>query len=202
MSILITTPGASNANSYPTLAEADTYFVARLFSDTWNDADESDKEAALVMATRLIDTLLTPHRYFVPPNFGGQAGFFRTRPYWTGAAASSTQALAWPRTGMYNRNGFAILSTVIPTELKQATAEFSIQLMRQDRTTDNEALVQGITSVKTGSVELKYGSSSASSSTSTLKLVPDAAVDLLVPSWMTNELIEPMFVAAFDVVSS
>lgn len=64
-------------SSYLTLAEAVTYFDAgRLHSDAWDCANETDRNKALVMATRAIDRL----------NFHGQK-------------ADDSQALQFPRLG-------------------------------------------------------------------------------------------------------
>lgn len=53
---IIATPGAADANSYVTQAEADAYFAARFGSATWTALSGSDKETALRHATRNIDT--------------------------------------------------------------------------------------------------------------------------------------------------
>ena len=42
---------------YGTLQEANTYFAARLHSDTWEDSDNADKPKALEQAARIIDNL-------------------------------------------------------------------------------------------------------------------------------------------------
>jgi len=45
------------STAYCTQAEADTYFAGRLNADAWDDASSSDKDKALLNATRLIDRL-------------------------------------------------------------------------------------------------------------------------------------------------
>jgi len=57
---------------------------------------------------------------------------------------------------MANRNGFAIAETVLPDELKMATARLAARLATTDVTAENEAAVQGITRVKAGPVEVEY----------------------------------------------
>lgn len=42
-------------NSYINVADADTYFSERLFADVWTAATSTDKEKALIMATKVID---------------------------------------------------------------------------------------------------------------------------------------------------
>lgn len=62
--------------TYVDIAYADNYFSYRLFSDPWNEATSTEKQSALLMATRAIDQL--PLRR---------------------SKLSSDQVLAFPRTG-------------------------------------------------------------------------------------------------------
>ncbi len=191
MVTIVATPGAANANSFLTEAEADAYFDARLpLNPPWEDAD--DPTAALVMATRVLSALAQPYRYLIssdkPPYY------YRTRRTWTGAPATTTQSLPWPRTGMFDANGNAILSTVIPQALKDATAELAGQLIVADTTLDNAVAVGGIKSVKAGSVAVSFKDMIES------KVLPDAVWNLMPPSWFTSEVIEAGISALFDVL--
>src|SRR5689334_14898370 len=47
--------GLSNANSYANVADCDAYHEGHLWASTWTSAITATKEAALVLATRLID---------------------------------------------------------------------------------------------------------------------------------------------------
>jgi hypothetical protein len=189
--VLNATPGASNANSYLTLNEAQAYFDTRLFSDAWDNSDDQTK--ALIMATRTIDMLFQPYTYLITTKDGTQ--LLRTRPSWTGAASTTTQALSWPRTGMFDRNGNPIPVDVIPQQLKDAVAELAGQLSKGDRTLDSDVAVQGITSIKAGSVALTFKDSVEA------QVIPDAVYNMLVPSWLTNEILIPALEAEFDVFS-
>ncbi len=189
------TPGALTANSYATVIEAEAYFDTRVLVSGWEDADS--KDVLLMMATRTIDALLSPRRTFYPP-IGGKAGYYVNRPTWTGTRpATNLSKLAWPRSGMFDRNGVAISELVIPQELKDAVAEFAGALGTKDTTLDNDTVVQGITSIKAGPVALTFAEGAAMLS----KVLPEAVLDLLVPSWLTEQTIESMFSALFDVVS-
>jgi hypothetical protein len=180
---LDTTPGGAGADSYASEAEANTYNTDRRAptSTTWSGATIAQREAALRAAAILLD------RIFI----------------WTGAAVDGVQARSWPRTGMLTGNGFAIPTSgaaSIPIQLKEAQAEFAIQLFASDRLSDNDAQKQGITSVKAGSVAVTFsefkpnepaqldaalrlmGSELAYLS----KTVPDAVRLLLVDSWYTE----------------
>lgn len=190
--VVVATPGATNANSYLTSAEADTYFESRLPLSPieWNDVDS--KDILIVMATRVLDKLLTPFKTLTTKD--GQ-NYYRIRPAWTGLPATTTQRLCWPRIGMFDQNGNAIASNAIPQDLKDATAELAGQLGNGDRTLDNDVIVQGIKSLKAGSVALTFGDGIMP------QVIPDAVYNLLVNSWVTDELFEPALSAIFDVIS-
>lgn len=189
------TPNGPNANSFLTLAEATAYYDTRLPVSEWEDADS--QEALLIMATRLMVSMYSPSRKLVrmtPP----EDSYYLVKPTWTGSVATSTQSLPWGRIGMFDRNGNAIPSNVIPTDLKNATAELAIHLSKGDRTFDSDASVQGLKSVSAGSVSLSFKDSFDAT-----KVIPDVVFDMLVPSWLTDEIMEEagLGAAQFDVVS-
>lgn len=181
------------SNSFLTIAEAQTYFDARLPLPEWDNVDS--QEALLVMATRLMCAMFSPMRKLIRVSPPGQS-YYLIRPTWTGTVATTTQALPWGRGGMYDRNGNVILSTVIPQALKEATAEFAGQLAKGDRSFDSDAAIQGISSVKAGSVSVSFKNEFDAT-----KVIPDVVFDLLVPSWLTDEIIQQANQALFDVVS-
>ena len=88
---LTTTPGASDATSYASLTEAEAYMATLVHKDAWTEATDPAKEAALQQATRLLDTLT-----------------------WKGRKATAEQALAWPRTGVTDRDGYEVDPAAIP----------------------------------------------------------------------------------------
>lgn len=197
MPSIIATPGAANANCYCTFAEAEAYFETRVFASVWTgESDDDVKIAALIMATRTLNALAQPFKTFVPAQGGINAmpAYYRSRRQWTGAAATTTQRLAWPRTGMYDANGNLIASDAIPQDLKDATAELAMQLMMGDRTLDNDAIVQGLSSLKAGSVALTWKEGVVP------QVIPDAVYNLMPASWLTEEVITPVYNAEFDVV--
>src|SRR3954453_999453 len=67
--------GLANANTYAVVADGDAYHEAHLYATAWTAGSTPNKEAALAMATRLIDEEF---------QFNG----FRV---------SNAQALQWPR---------------------------------------------------------------------------------------------------------
>ena len=154
---LVATPGAVNENSYCTVAEADAYHSARLFSSDWTLAVTDNKTVSLIMATRLLDSMYE----------------------WASwPTAPATQSLQWPRVGLLARSKLKFIeSNVIPDELKNATAEFARQLLVADRTLDSDVETQGIQSISAGPVSLSFKSSVYP------KVVPDAVYNLLPLGW-------------------
>jgi hypothetical protein len=67
--------GKADANTYADLDDGDDYHVAHLYASVWSSASDERKEAALMMATRLIDA----------------------EYQFNGARALAGQALQWPR---------------------------------------------------------------------------------------------------------
>jgi hypothetical protein len=95
------TIGGAAANSYETLAEANEYFEERLPLPTPWVASGDLAIRSLIMATKVLDAYSRPFKSFVaekPP-------YYRIRRQWTGAPATQTQRLAWPRIGMFDGNG-------------------------------------------------------------------------------------------------
>lgn len=129
---LVATPGAATANSYCIRQEGDAYHQVHLYNTPWTQADDWKKEAALIMATRILDEQVA----------------------WNGQLASTTQALRWPRSGVLDRDGLTYCeSATIPTFLKHATAELARHLLIEDRTKDRGF---GIASVTADTVEVVF----------------------------------------------
>jgi hypothetical protein len=134
---VVATAGAANANSYLTVAEADTYFTSRLRATTWTSASADDKARALIMACRHIEE----------------------RADWdesmAGTRTSTTQVLSWPRTGALTREGDAYFdSGTVPSVIKYAAAEQALIELGSDRTEEPSA--RGIKRVSAGSVEVEF----------------------------------------------
>lgn len=184
---IVATPGAANANSYLTVEEANAYFKSRVpLSTPWENVD--DKSAALVMATRVINAVAVAKRML-------SDGYYFTSRGWTGSPATAVQSLAWPRVGMYDMNGNVIPSDVIPQALKDATAELAGQLIISDTTLDNAASVQGVSSIRAGSVSIDFKDMISK------HILPDAVWMLMPITWFTDEIYEPALRAQFDVIS-
>jgi hypothetical protein len=162
MSVAIdATPGGVSANSYCTVAEADTYHGTRLNSDTWTNAGADLKAQALVMATRTLDSHI----------------------YWSGIAVNrGIQALQWPRAGMIDLFLLPIPYTVVPQILKNATAEFARQLIEGDRLADAQSDgVAGLTSMEVGPIRMGFNSGGPKR-----KVIPDVVYEML-SQWILQD---------------
>ncbi len=122
----------ANSNSYLTVAKADSYHEGRLFATGWSGASTGDKEAALVWATRLLDTHFD----------------------WTAGKNTLTQALRWPRYGALDRDGLLIDVAILPVSLVEATAELARLLIGTDRTIEKGT--EGLKGLKVDVIELEF----------------------------------------------
>ena len=125
------TVNGSSADSYISVSDADAYHDTHLYATDWTSATTENKEKALKMATRILDEKVD----------------------WSGARATSTQALAWGRTGVTD-DGQTVVSTIVPQAIKNATAEFAKTLLAGDTTGDAQG--KGLESLEVGSIKLNF----------------------------------------------
>lgn len=102
---VVATAGASNANSYLTVAAADDLADLYLGTLNWASATTDNKGRALVMATRYLDELS-----------------------YIGTKAATTQALLWPRTEA-ECGDWSFTSSEIPKPIKQAAFDLAEYLL-------------------------------------------------------------------------
>jgi len=95
--------GKTNAESYLSEADADTYWSLRDSPAGWTDATTTEKEAALRIATEYGE-------------YGGR---------WRGYRSNTDQALDWPRMSVADDDGILISYSAIPARLEAATAELA-----------------------------------------------------------------------------
>ena len=124
---LVTTPGAVNSDTYASLAEATAYVGTLTFAGKW-PSTEAAQEALLKQAALKMETLS-----------------------WKGTRASSvaSQALAFPRIGLYDQDGYTIGSDEIPRAVKNAQIALAVWLAKKDRTADPSPA-----NLKVGSLEI------------------------------------------------
>jgi hypothetical protein len=169
MSLLDATVGGASANSFATVAEMDAWNGLNPLASGWAALSETEKEQYGIRATMGLEIM--PEA-------------------WTGGASTETQALGWPRTGMYSRNGFAIAIDVVPIDLKNAESEYANQLRIKDLFKGSVVQDMGITSVKMGPMAATFRDPLTSqeaalpSQRANAGMVPAVVRLMLVPSWL------------------
>lgn len=123
--------GLTNSNAYVSVDNADIYHEMRLHNTTWTGAIDTDKEIAIMWATKLLDTLVT----------------------WDGWKYTEAQALEWPRDGISDRAGYEIDVDEIPQFLEDATAEYAMHLIASDLTAEDGT--KGFKRLRAGPLELE-----------------------------------------------
>ena len=133
---------SSTANSYVTLAEADTYFETVPDSTTWDNKTDDQKNRSLISATRWIDSL----------NFYGDR-------------CDNDQALKWPRNN-YHVDQVELTCSAIPADIKYATYELARALANDtDAVTGNTGTTGLYDQVKLADLEVKYNQASQATGT-------------------------------------
>ena len=166
MPTIVETVGATNANSYVSLSEAEDYMETRLHKTAWEDAGSGEKEAALIWAGRIIDRTIR----------------------FNGTKVSSTQSMAWPRAGLTDGSGYEVSQTAIPVIIKDLQIEMAFLLLSSDRTAENEAGAAGLTSLRAGPVSLSFKDEI------TVKQVPDTLIATLPTEWVFRDVPYPLVV--------
>lgn len=140
--VIVTTPGDASANSYASLVDAEAYALTLPVANGWATATDPQKNAALVQATRMMDTLV-----------------------WQGYVTNwGVQALRWPRSSVILRDiqtvptvfgmayQYIVPSNTIPAKIRDACCEFAIRLISDDRASDSGGLAPE--TLKLGSMDL------------------------------------------------
>ena len=99
--------GKADAESYLSVADADTYHNTHGDSADLLAASTGDKEEALRMGTQYLDATYNT--------------------LWIGSRANETQVLDWPRSSAEDTDGFIIASDALPQAIKDATAEAAVR---------------------------------------------------------------------------
>lgn len=137
--VIVATLSGASANSYVTLAEANTYFETVPDSSTWTNKTDDQKNRAIISATRWIDAL----------------SFYGDR-------CTTTQALKWPREN-YTVDGIDLACSLIPEGIKTATYELARALANDtDAITGSTGTTGLYDQVELGELKVKYNKSSQS----------------------------------------
>ena len=142
-----TIKGAS-ANSYVTLAEANTYFETVPDSSTWTNKTDDQKNRSLIAATRWIDSFV----------------FYGDR-------CDDGQALKFPRNN-YQVDGVELACSKIPNNIKYAQYELANALANDTNAITGTTGKEGnIEQAKLGDLEVKF--STASQNTGSVNNIMD-----------------------------
>lgn len=125
--------GKVDAESYISVADADTRRSNLGGDATWTAATTASKEAKLRAATEYME----------------QA--FRQR--WQGNKHTVDQALSWPRNSVVVDGYVVIDSDVVPTEIKNACADLALKALSAELNAD---LTRGVVRKKIGPLETEY----------------------------------------------
>lgn len=124
------TVGHASANSYVDVAYADEFFTNSINNSSWPTV-LADKEAALIEATRLLDSQFE----------------------WNGAIVIGDQALRWPRTSAYDMDGRLIASDIVPKILKDTVCNLAYYLIQSGGLNQSAS---DLKSLKVGPIDLKF----------------------------------------------
>jgi len=129
--------GLENADSYVSVEFADNYFTSRGYTE-WasigeDEADsDAEKEVLLIKATDFIDNIYQ----------------------WNGKKASYEQALNFPRTGLFDYNGYEVVS--VPVQLKQAVCEAVKVLINGSELFNTQSENGAVINEKIGELSFSY----------------------------------------------
>lgn len=101
--------GSTAFNVYGEFADANTYMLAHSDAEEWVEADTLTKNKAMVTAARSFD-----------------------RQRWVGTPTDlvTPQDLAWPRTGITDRNGEAVDPNDTPQDVLEGNWEWALELVK------------------------------------------------------------------------
>lgn len=104
--------GKADAESYISVADADTYHTAYGNPSAWSGASTPTKETALRTGAQYLDAVYVLR--------------------WVGFRANDAQALDWPRAGAEDSDGYAIDSDVVPESVRRANAIAALKHINGD----------------------------------------------------------------------
>lgn len=121
--------GLSTAESYISVADADTYFTNHGSPSDWTSAATAEKESALRYATSFLDDSYS----------------------WYSSIINTDQALGWPRVDYWDSEGRIISG--VPQKIKDATCEMALEHLKNSLNFDD---TENIESESYGDASVKY----------------------------------------------
>lgn len=128
------TVGGANATSLMPVDRLDELLSERLHVTAVSGWTNGQKQAGLMMVSRLMTTRLCV----------------------LGEPTYPDQALLFPRSGLLNRNGVEIDPSTIPVDIEYAVVEWLLRIAPSDTSVESDISIQGITKIKAGPVELAF----------------------------------------------
>jgi len=125
--------GVAGANSYVSLADADTYFADRSNS-TWAALDNTVKQKGLLDATEYVGSLY--------------------RGSWLGSLYSTEQGLDWPRVGAYDPEGRPLDG--VPKDLQAAICRLALESATNGDLVTSQDRGGQVKREKIGPIETEY----------------------------------------------
>jgi hypothetical protein len=101
---------------YQDLAQANAYFATVINGATWSAASSGDRNRALVTATNVFDRTSWQGDPTEPID--------KDQP-----PAALTQPIAWPRTGLVDRDGVSLDETEVPRDIEYGNLEYALALI-------------------------------------------------------------------------
>jgi len=124
--------GIVTANAYATALEVDDILSVNIHS-TWPDIAATEIEENLIIwASRILDERVT----------------------WKGKKTFETSGMAWPRTGVYDREGILVDDDIVPDAVKIATAILADHLLAGNPEAANSA--SNMTQLQVDVIMLKF----------------------------------------------
>ena len=123
--------GVTDANSYLSVADADTYWGDRVNAtspdgNAWTDASQSEKEGALIEASAYLDATYD-WVWNNPPHWQSSVNPISPLAAYT-PLVSEDQGLKWPRQAAYDEETY-VLQSGVPQKVKDATAEVALNAL-------------------------------------------------------------------------
>lgn len=137
--------GLSNANSYVSLVDANAYFVQMANPTEWVNANNLERQAALIYATAWLDANFT----------------------WYSSVYVTTQSLGWPRWTFYDEESREIPSGIVPQPVKDMTCELALEHLKN---AFNDTTNEGIASERLGDASVTYRAGGSQKSFSFIKM--------------------------------
>lgn len=153
-----------DANSYCDFDVADDYISTNAFTSAeWLAMVTLDKQKLLSRSSKYLDRMVQ----------------------WEGQRVDQDSGMRWPRSGVYDADGFEIADDVIPQALIDAVCEMAMYLMDTDWT--NLESSRGIKEVRADVVDVKFDTNQ------TRGAVPFAVISILTGLGTVNTGKRPAF---------